>query len=198
MAKHNYGGHSWRFIQQLSIGLFSGLAYLHENDIIHLDIKPENILVRRNAPPSELSWSDFCICDLGLCEEGQGYGEPIVPDEVRGTPGFIAPELCTDPGCYDGRAADVFSAGITLIDVLYGPSAKWDNAYILMGCDADAGARDIWKQLEEFAGMEVGNQDGSFHGFVCSLVSEYPPSRPFASEAVEYLRRIEVSGRRRV
>lgn len=61
-------------------GLLKGLAFLHEHNITHRDLKPPNIMVDKNFMP--------CIGDFGLCNG---------PSAKSGTPGYIAPEAIASP-----------------------------------------------------------------------------------------------------
>lgn len=79
------------------IQLCSVLAYLHDREpkILHLDLKPDNILVNNGK---------LYLIDFGSAVEGAGRRE----GGLTGTPGFAAPE------CYQGEAreqSDIFSAG---------------------------------------------------------------------------------------
>ena len=79
--------------------LLSALAHIHAHRVIHLDIKPENILLSLDA--SSVKIADF----------GQAYqiGSASTPEEGDGR--YMAPELLHD--VYT-EAADMFSLGVTL------------------------------------------------------------------------------------
>ncbi|KAM4626561.1 striated muscle preferentially expressed protein kinase-like [Discoglossus pictus] len=68
------------FVRQI----LEGLHYLHHKSILHLDIKPENILM------ADTSGEQIRICDFGNAQE-------LVPGEPQyckyGTPEFVAPEI---------------------------------------------------------------------------------------------------------
>jgi calcium-dependent protein kinase len=85
-------------------GILEGLKTMHANNIMHRDIKPDNILLRREND------YDCVIVDFGLAE--------IVSEEylfVRcGTPGYVAPEVVNlkDRNARYTCACDIFSLGI--------------------------------------------------------------------------------------
>jgi serine/threonine protein kinase len=88
------------------------LQYAHENGIVHLDIKPENILVDgRNR---------VRVVDFGLA---RWLGPSVVhePREnvVAGTRGYMAPEQFSMPESVDHRA-DIFSTGVVCYEMLTG------------------------------------------------------------------------------
>ncbi|XP_039125199.1 serine/threonine-protein kinase GRIK2-like [Dioscorea cayenensis subsp. rotundata] len=89
--------------------IISGLMYLHAHDIVHGDIKPENILVTGNGTAK--------ICDFSV---SHAFGDGN--DELRrspGTPVFTAPECCFGSS-YHGKAADVWAVGVTLYCMIFG------------------------------------------------------------------------------
>ena len=51
-------GLEWRARYQIIKGVCEGLHYLHQNDIVHLDLKPANILLDDNMVPKI---ADFCL-----------------------------------------------------------------------------------------------------------------------------------------
>ncbi|BBH04956.1 geminivirus rep interacting kinase 2 [Prunus dulcis] len=95
--------------------IVSGLMYLHAHNIVHGDIKPDNLLVSRNGTVKigDFSVSQFSVTNnvlywLHLQDEN---------DELRrspGTPVFTAPECCLGL-TYRGRAADTWAVGVTLV-----------------------------------------------------------------------------------
>ena len=60
------------------IQLASGLAHIHAREIVHMDLKPENVLVQDDScAPS------FLICDFGVCRSSTREGGVIPDGRVR-------------------------------------------------------------------------------------------------------------------
>ena len=92
----------------------SGLAYLHAHNVVHRDIKPANILRSSDAPDAFWAIGDFGVSFV--CEGGD--------DAISGNVGtlpFKPPEAhSTSGGTFSGKAADVWSLGVTLFQMIYG------------------------------------------------------------------------------
>lgn len=118
-------------ICEIACGILEGLECLHYIGIAHLDLKPENILVSKDVQPWMLSNRHFKICDLGLCAISAVPNEAIRVDNMRGTAGFISPEMVLlQEGCtVEGRYCDMWSVGVILLELLEGLSAKWFTIY---------------------------------------------------------------------
>nr|KAG5700659.1 hypothetical protein BaRGS_015489 [Batillaria attramentaria] len=72
-------------VVHLMVQILEGLCYLHENNIVHLDLKPQNILLTEPFPKGDIK-----ICDLGFaCLTNTG--EDI--RDIIGTPDYVAPEV---------------------------------------------------------------------------------------------------------
>ena len=95
------------FFQQLVIGL----DYCHRLGVVNRDIKLENTLLD-GAPRPLLK-----ICDFGYSK----HEADSRPKTKVGTPGYTAPEVVRAAASrrYDGRAADVWSAGVMLYTMLF-------------------------------------------------------------------------------
>ncbi|KAF9346068.1 hypothetical protein BGX26_002447 [Mortierella sp. AD094] len=88
-----------------------GIEYLHEHDIIHRDIKPDNLLRSKD--------NIVKIVDFGVSEMFNKKGDDMTKKSA-GSPAFMAPELCRpDHGEVSGRATDVWSMGVTLYCLRY-------------------------------------------------------------------------------
>ncbi|CAH7672739.1 kinase-like domain-containing protein, partial [Phakopsora pachyrhizi] len=94
-----------------------GIEYLHFNEILHLDIKPDNILYFENP---ELVERPICkIVDFGISEPFQASGDDTLR-KFTGSPGFLAPELCSPGAAVHGKMVDIWAMGITLYSLLCG------------------------------------------------------------------------------
>ncbi|CAL5405578.1 unnamed protein product [Camellia sinensis] len=101
----------WQSRRKIIMDIAKGLAYLHEEcrqKIIHLDIKPQNILLDEyfNA-----KISDFGLSKLIDKDQSQ------VVTTMRGTPGYLAPEWLSS---IITEKADVYSFGVVILEILCG------------------------------------------------------------------------------
>jgi len=88
----------------------SGMAYIHDCNVVHFDLKPENILLTKSGQAK--------LCDFGISKK---YSQPnhVTVNKtmsfVRGTPPYMAPEIL-EGGNSDqiGSKSDVYSFGVVL------------------------------------------------------------------------------------
>lgn len=95
-------------VAQILIDAAEGLEHIHANGFIHLDFKPENILVTRNAAVRLI---DF---DTALPVPDK----PVKLSQNPGTPGYMGPEQLRRDGV-DART-DIFAYGVTAYELLAG------------------------------------------------------------------------------
>jgi transcriptional regulator with GAF, ATPase, and Fis domain/serine/threonine protein kinase/tetratricopeptide (TPR) repeat protein len=94
------------------VGLLRGLKSLHEWNIVHGDLKTDNVLVAEGADGAIAK-----ILDFGLSRHLLGSDSPI-GDGFAGTPATAAPELLLEHKV--DRASDLYAVGVTFYEALSG------------------------------------------------------------------------------
>ena len=132
------GGPTRRLPQAMAVYflrlLLQALAFCHSRRIVFRDVKPSNCMLDARQPPR------LALCDFGVARAFKKKTSRLSMHTVVGTPGFISPGVMGQlfergGGGYDGRAADVWSAGAVLCQLLTGQlpfgfddafNASWD------------------------------------------------------------------------
>ncbi len=87
------------------------MAFFHRHDILHRDLKPANVLITENGVPK--------ITDFGLAKKLDEAGQ-TQSGAIMGTPSYMAPEQAKGQTKEIGPAADVYSLGAMLYELLTG------------------------------------------------------------------------------
>ena len=117
-------GTSTRLPEKISSKIFSkivkALQYIHENNIAHCDIKPENILLDKNFSPK--------LSDFGFSQTFKGNEGDYMLHQFNGTDIYCAPETrkAYITG-FNGVKHDIFSLGVLLFVITIG-SFPFDRA----------------------------------------------------------------------
>lgn len=93
------------------------LAFAHDRGIVHRDVKPENLRVRRDLGGTHVKVLDFGIARLLKDTDVRLTGEGM----LAGTPRYMAPEQVKDEAI-DGRI-DQYALGLVLFEMLTGAVA---------------------------------------------------------------------------
>ena len=101
--------------------------YAHQHAILHRDLKPSNILIGENDEPY--------VTDFGLAKRldaGRGTAQTVT-GAVMGTPAYMPPEQAGGGTKSLTTAADVYSLGATLYEVLTGqPPFAGDSVHAIL------------------------------------------------------------------
>lgn len=88
----------------IAIGVTQALAFAHEQNVVHRDIKPDNIMLAADNRP--------VLTDFGIARAVSGYVAATGFNMTIGTPAYLSPEQAQGRPL-DGRS-DLYSLGITL------------------------------------------------------------------------------------
>ncbi|KAL6560381.1 hypothetical protein OROGR_003940 [Orobanche gracilis] len=136
---------------EIAVGIARGLEYLHQGcntRILHLDIKPHNILLDKDLKPK--------IADFGLAKLCPNRASIVSMVVARGTIGYIAPEVfCRNFGDVSHKS-DVYSFGMMVLKMV---GKRNDVGPAVDGTSEVYFPHNIYKELE--VDVENGRLDGN-------------------------------------
>ncbi|XP_071285988.1 obscurin-like, partial [Agelaius tricolor] len=148
--------------------ILEGIKYLHDNSILHLDIKPLNILMV--YPERE----DLKICDFGFAQRIT----PVQPQYSKyGSPEFVAPEIVSQSPV--SKATDIWAVGVI--------------TYLSLTCKSPFAGENDRKTLLNIQNGEISwtipdvvhlSEDAK--DFMKGILQQHPKSRPSALDCLSH------------
>jgi len=120
---------TWRFLRAALVQTCDVLAYIHEHDVLHQDLKPSNILV-------DLRHRRILLTDFGLARFQQA-STGSTAKTVLGTPSYMAPEQARGQLDWLGPHTDLYTVGVMLYELLSGAkpfNAESDRLVMIQHC----------------------------------------------------------------
>ncbi|MEM7233973.1 MAG: protein kinase, partial [Planctomycetota bacterium] len=180
---------------EIGKGLARALGHAFESKIIHRDVKPENVLLKRrpNAAADDPFPFEVKLADLGLARTVLDEDSDVQEDDdsmnitaagaVLGTPSTMSPEQFNDPQEVDHRS-DIYGAGCVMFFALAGKGAFQGRT-----------VAEIYSKKLMPQGPQVSELNPSVPKGVCRLISEMlaheKDNRP--GDYTELLSRLEQS-----
>jgi len=158
-------------VKNWSRQILSGLAHLHERQILHRDIKCDNLFLNSQN-------STVVIGDLGLAKEmTKATGANGEPMSIVGTPQFMAPEQLHLQTHYDEKV-DIYALGMCIIEMMTRtyPYAECRTILEVITC--------INEDRDCQALTRIKSQNS--HSFIQWCCHRNPECRPSALEAIEH------------
>jgi serine/threonine-protein kinase len=185
---------SLRSAVTIAIHIAESLAEAHDRhpQIIHRDIKPDNVLVSRTADGEEFA----TVLDFGLARFASSEGLTI-DDTIAGTPAYMAPELVRNNASPDPRV-DLYALGAVIHEMIAGQApfvAESGHAVLYM---------HIWNAPAPLSQLRPDlSIPPALERLVLDLLEKAPEARPASAIAVrarllEILERLSHERRARV
>ncbi|KAG8710960.1 hypothetical protein FRC09_020850 [Ceratobasidium sp. 395] len=152
---------------QLCVAISEGVAYLHQSDLIHGDIKSANVLISNEGVAkisdfgcSELKTSTLCFTTTSVLKLSIRWAAPEILD---------GPVLCS-------READVYALGMTLLEAVTGmvPFSSMQDCAVYI---AVVMQRQIPKRPKRFPSLSLDEAD-KLWGTIVDTCAYNPPDRP--------------------
>lgn len=169
----------------LMLKILDALAYAHENDIVHRDIKPDNVMIESHSKRP-------LVTDFGVARVSRTTSKS--DRLLLGTPMYIAPEQILS-GTVDGRA-DMYSAGVMMLEMLMSklPYPPYQTAMDLL--KMKLGLKDRLFQQRPSQVHPMANRaldDILFKALAFDRDQRYANCHEFASKLDKYLKQIKRS-----
>lgn len=149
---------------QLMYKVIEGLNHIHVSDVVHRDIKPDNIMIGENGDPK--------IIDFGLSKDTQ-HNTRLLKSFV-GSKVYMAPEILS--GQCHSQTADMWSLGIIMFLVL-----SADFPFAARTLDDDILNAPIYFPDKEWSGVSLLCKD-----FILKLLERDSFARMTSSQALKH------------
>eukprot|EP00058_Branchiostoma_floridae_P022477 XP_002607967.1 hypothetical protein BRAFLDRAFT_74916 [Branchiostoma floridae] len=184
--------------RNLAVQLADAITFLHKNGTIHLDIKPQNVLLTGNEAHLVLKVVDFGLAKIltGTYNSVNSFTRSYMRSAV-GTRFYLSPEiyqsLVDDQPCRHTQSVDIFSMGLLLwamFDGLSIPGSCQEDRYLTPFADTETDpmpvAQAITQRNIELHVMER-EENTRCKNLVQRMLSRDPKARPTAEEVLQTL-----------
>lgn len=168
-----FGALPERTIKLYTRQILHGLEYLHQNRVIHMDLKGSNIFIDSNG---KVKLTNFgCSSEI---ERTLTSGKKMEKEALKGSAPWMAPEVIKDSRY--GRRADIWALGCTVLEMATG-KAPWSQY-------------NIDNQITLFMQIALSDQipeipehlSDNLKDFLVTCLQRDPRKRPYAAELLSH------------
>jgi len=153
------------------------LAAAHAMNVVHLDLKPANVLISRHAENDVADTIDVRLTDFGIARIIDSPDQAATTT-TYGTPDYMAPETALSGSA--GSASDLYALGITLYELIVGrPPHGGGQALAVL-------ARHIERMPKRLPGIP-----DSLWDVIVACTAREPADRPDATSVAARLAAVE-------
>lgn len=172
--------HGAKFAPRAAAALMRTIAeavdYAHGLGVLHLDLKPGNVLIDGNGTPH--------VADFGLARRLDGAAM-VANDEVSGTPAYMAPEQAQARSSRLTAATDVWGLGAILYELLTGaPPFRAETAQATLKLVLEGQVRSP-RRLQP--GLPLDLQAIVLHCLAHDPKERYPSARALAEDLARFI-----------
>lgn len=157
-------------IIQIAKSIISGLAYIHERQYVHADIKPGNVFCKALSSENRYTWK---IGDFGLAAK-------MMPEGIEGPVGtktYRSPEMIVGQRYSD--KTDVYSLGLVFVELVQQHGSMFGRVDTF---DAIRNCRDDEERLRYIGGEVAIGSYSRFVEVINTMLRENPDERPSSEE----------------
>ncbi|OWM81621.1 leucine-rich repeat receptor-like protein kinase PXC2 [Punica granatum] len=178
---------TWRQRFNIILGMAKGLAYLHQMNVVHYNLKSTNILLDGSGEPR--------LGDFGLARLLPALDRCVLSSKIQSALGYMAPEFACRTVKITEKC-DVYGFGILVLEVVTGRRpVEYMEDDVAVLCDVVRSALDEGR-IEECVDERLRNSFPAEEvipvvklGLICA--SQVPSNRPDMSEVVNILELIQ-------
>lgn len=152
----------WQEALGLILQLLKGLGALHDHQILHRDIKTDNIILLQGQPLGQIK-----LIDLGIARGPLELGMRLTrTGMVMGSPAYMAPELLR--GEQATVASELYAVGLVFYELIYGQLPFGSQTFA-----------DVMRRLDEpLPTFELPIPEGLVEVLIGDLLNQSPEQRP--------------------